>query len=263
MHEHRPSPPALDTSVFLRRGNAARKLTLRLVVRAPDDEPSAARRALCVFLRAVDAELFGPAAAGAPPVLASTAHLEEAGDLAVYSLEAAFPRTRPEAFAVLARLVERSVPRAVSLTIREHGPEAALVVRRFEPVETEATLADVPWRVVLPICGSPAVTVELAGEPDWHTLQLALERLEAWTDVVALGGFPGPGTHVFSRAVLRSKGRFAPRTVGLRLDELACAHEGVETLYQALLAVHERTPIESVSVTHGPGQARVEASART
>jgi hypothetical protein len=252
MHHDHPPTRALGTSILLRRGTTARRVTLRLAVRARDDQESAARHALSAFLRAVDAEVFGPAAPGTPPIGGTAAHLDRAGDLAVYSLEAAFPRTRPEAFAVLARLVQRSVPHAVALTVREEGPESALVVRRFEPVETDATLADVPWQILLPICGTPAVTVDFAEDPDWHSVHQALERLEAWIDVVALGGFPGAGAEPFSRGALRSWGRFGPRTVGLRLAELACAHQGVEALYQALLAVHERTPIASVSVTSGP-----------
>lgn len=252
MHDDRPPTRALDTSIFLRRGSTARRVTLRLAVRARDDQESAARHVLSAFLRAVDAEMFGPAAPGSVPVHGATVATERAGDLVVLSSQAAFPRMRPEGFAVLARLVEGSVPGAVALAVREEGPESSLVVRRFEPVEAESTLADVPWQILLPICGSPAVTVDFAEDPDWHSAHMALERLEAWIDVVRLGGFPGADAEPFSRGALRSWGRLGPRAVGLRLGELACAHHGVEALYQALVAVHELTPIASVSVTSGP-----------
>jgi hypothetical protein len=255
MNDNRPPPRALDTSILLRRGHVQRQMTLTLTVRCPEDEPRAAERALAAFLRAVDAELFGPPAPPGPPMLAHTVEHDRAGDVAVYKLRALFPRMPPEGFAVLARMVERSVPHAIALAIHEDAREAPLTLRRFEPRDTDVTLADVPWRVALPVSGPPGVAVEFAEEPGWHALHLVLERLEAWIDVVARGGFPGPGAEPFSRAVVQSKGQLTDRCMGLRLGELACAHDAVESLYQGLLSVHEHASIESVSVTSGPREA--------
>lgn len=244
-----PNVRAVETCVLLRRGRAGRRVTVTLVTRSSGEELGAPPGALSAFLRAVDAELFGPAG---PLVAATPVHVERSPGIVVHVLDTVFPKLRPDVFWVLVRMVERSVPEAVKLVIREEGPEAALVVRRLDPDhDTAATIADVEWKIVLPFSGPPAVTVEFQEDVPEAIASLALDRLTAWAEVVALGGFPGPGVERVSRARVRERGRLGPRSVGLKLDVLACAHEGVEVLFEGLCGVHERASIAAVSVTSG------------
>lgn len=251
-----PGFRAMDTTVRLRRGFAARTTRIRMVVPIGAADLSAPARVVAAFIRAVDAGLFGPTGT---PVATRSWRAEQDGGRSICTVEAAFPRMRPHAFAALARMVQASASEVTELSICELAPDATLVVRSFE-ADTEVTIVDAPWKIALPLAEPPGVLVELAGALSEDIAASLAVALHAWTEVVALGGFPGTGARELSSARLRDIKPVSDAAIAATFEHLICAHTGVEALFEALLSVHDRAPIARVAVALS-GRARA-ASAR-
>ncbi len=239
-----PSSGTMATVVRLRRGFIARTMNLSIAVAPEELDLPAARRVLSSFVRAVDAGMFGPVGGPVAAQPIRTVHQQTA---TIHVLEGAFPRLRPDAFGTLERMARASVSCGRRLEIRERAPETTLVVRGFER-DCEVTIPDVPWRISLPLAADPAVRVVFREAPNNDVAAATIEALCAWTDVVALGGFPGGDTRSSSKAKLREVGRTSEREIELRFEHFSCAHDGVEALFEMLCTVNEHASIEMVEV---------------
>lgn len=242
-----PVSGAMETLVRLRRGKAPRRVHIAIAVRSGDAEPGAACRAFDTFARFLDA-----ARCDNQRVRVGRATTEPHDDhgLLVEAWEATFPKTRPEAFAVLARLVRCSVPGARCLEIREHAPEPALVVRAFEP-DTEATLLDLPWQLAFAAAGEPAVRLVLSEPHGPDAAERARTALRLWADVLSLGGFPGGEGHLGSAGTVVDVEPAGERELVARLEGVRCGHDAWEALFEVLLPVHEHAAIEQLEIRAG------------
>lgn len=243
MFKTTPPIETMSTLVRLRRGRTPRRTSITLTVSKPSWDPADASRVFAVFTRAVDAGLFGSKGGS---VRTETLGITQAEHTVSTRWEALFPKLRSEAFGVLSRMMAASVPGARALEVREHGPETALVVHSLAP-EIEATLPDLPWTLRFTRASAPAVKIWLREPPSVQTLRQAEDILEAWADLIAMGGYPrsDSGTSAARRARLRS-----PREgeLHLELDYLSCSYDAYEALFEGLCRLGESAPLALVEV---------------
>jgi len=237
----------METFVRLRRGTIARTVSIALTTRLDGARPAAASRVFDAFTRGVDAWLTRP-----EKVRLTGATVDPHADhgLFVETWEAKFPRMAPSAFAMLARMAGASVPGARRLSIREHADVRTLVVRDlgFDP---EATILDVPWQFAFVRAAEPAVRIVFAEPISQDTVHRVAEVLQAWADVLALGGFPGASGQGASSGAVSAVDASAERELVLRFTRIACAYDAWEALFEALVPVDEQASIELVEIRGG------------
>lgn len=234
----------MDVIVRLRRGFIARNMIISVTAAGAQIDSMAVDRVLHAFVRAVNTGMFGP---GQPPVTITTTSVAQDQATRTSVLEGGFPRLRPDAFAVLPRMVRASVPGASRLEIRERGPHNVLLVRDFER-DCEVTIPEVPWQLSFPIGDTPGVLVTFREPIPKRVTAATITALQVWAEIVTLGGFPGEEERPSSSAKLDRIEQTTDRSVGLRFNHVSCAHEGVEVLFEMLCTVNETASIESVEV---------------
>ena len=242
-----PVPGPLETFVRLRRGAIARTVSIALTTCLDGAHPAAASRVFEAFTRAMDAWLTRPEKVR---LTGATVHPHPDHGLFVETWEAMFPRMPPGAFAMLARMAGASVPGARRLSIREHADERTLVVRDLE-FDPEATILDVPWQIAFVRAAEPAVRIVFVEPISADTVHRVAQVLQAWADVLALGGFPGANGHGASSGAVSAVDATAERELVLRFTGIACAYDAWEALFEALVPVAEQASIELVEIGGG------------
>ena len=247
MSRHTLPPRPMETIVRLRRGTIPRTVRIALTATLEGADPEVASRIFEVFTRGIDAGSIPP-----EKVLLSSATVtshEEHG-LFVETWEAAFPRMAPGGFEVLARMAASRVRGAQRLEIREDADERVLLVRSFERA-SDATILEVPWRIEIVAAAQAAVRIVFAEPITAATVERASVVLQAWADVLTLGGFPGSGAKATSTGLVSGVDATAERELVLRFTRLACGHDAWEALFEALLRVDEQATIELVEIRGG------------
>lgn len=230
-----PAFGTLEVVLGLRRGTAPRTVTITIEGRGEKADAAAASRVFDAFANFVDACRFLPGRVQI--VSAATDSSRSAG--IVESWTVAFPKMHPDAFAVLARMTERSVPGARRLVIREQAPDFTLLVRELE-TDAEATIADVPWEIAFTAARTPCVRLTLATPATPEISGTIARGVHAWAEVLGLGGFPG------AEGARCSKGRVDGVETGsewelvARLSDLACGYDAWEALFQVLSVAADR-----------------------
>jgi len=233
-------------------------VSIALTRRLDRAEPEASSRAFEVFARGIDA--------GASPrekvcLTSATVNAHEEHGLFVETWKGTFPRTSPGAFAVFARLAATSVPGAKRLEIWEHADERALVVRSFDR-DTEATIVDVPWHIAFVQAPQAAVRIVFVEPITATTADRAAVALQAWADVLALGGFPGIQGVAVSTGLLSGVDATAERELLLRFERLACGYDVWEALFEALVPVDQEASIERVEITESDARSGLPSAAQ-
>lgn len=205
--------------------------------------PVAVARVMASFASAAEACLFGTD----PTRVTAVVGEREQNGVSYAVWEARFPRMPPEAFGVLGRMARASIPGVRRFELAEHAPEPVLVVRSFDS-ETEATIADVAFRIGMTEGRAPRVRLVFHDAVTEAVLERARALLHTWADVVSLGGFHGPSGMPRSRAALLHVRRVHAQEVVATFDDLATAHEGIEALFQGLLRVDEIAAIALVEI---------------
>jgi len=242
-----PVPGPLETFVRLRRGVIARTVSIALTTRLDGAHPAAASRVFDAFTRGVDAWLTRPEKV---LLTGATVHPHADHGLSVETWEAKFPKMPPNAFAMLVRMAGASVPGARRLEIREHADVRTLVVRDLG-LDPEATILDVPWQLAFVRATLPAVRIVFAERISADTVARVAQVLQAWADVLALGGFPGAGGRGASSGAVSAVDAAAERELVLRFTQIACGYDAWEALFEALLPVDEEASIELVEIGGG------------
>lgn len=239
-----PPTPPLETSIRLRRGRPARKVSLTVTLRARDAPGDAVRRVVEVFSRFVEMACEG---AIAPKLGVPRRQDHTDSGLVIETWEATFPKMAPEDFAVLERLVRCSVPGGARLDLVERAPEHTLLVRTLGR-EDEATLLELPWELAFTAASEPGVLVTFAEPATDATAALAGAAFRAWADVLELGGFPGTEGRLGSGGRLLAVETAGTHGLRARLERVICGHGAWEALFQVLHRVHEAAVISRVEI---------------
>jgi len=226
-------------------------MTIALTTRLDGAHPAAASRVFEAFARGVDALLTRPEKVR---LTSATVNSHQDRGLFVETWEALFPRTPPSAFAMLARMAAASVPGATRLEIHERADVRTLLVRSLEP-DSEATILDVPWQIAFVGAPDSAVRIVFAEAMNAETVHGVAQVLQAWADVLALGGFPGGDGQPCSRGRVSGVDAAGERELVLRFDRITCGYDAWEALFEALAPVYEVAAIERVEIRGGEGPA--------
>lgn len=244
-----PVSGPLETLVRLRRGVIPRTVSIALTTRLDSAHPAAGSRVFEAFARGVDAWLTRPERVR---LTSATVEPHTQAGLFVETWQAGFPRMPPSAFAMLVRMVGASVPGARQLSIHEQADIRTLLVRDLE-LDSEATILDVPWQIAFVGADEPAVRIVFADPISSETIGRIAHVLQAWADVLALGGFPGahgcPRSHSHGRVSGVDAG--GDREIALRFSGMACGYDAWEALFEALAPVDEEASIQLVEI-RGP-----------
>lgn len=239
-----PGPGAMETIVRLRRGVTARTVCVTIVVHAEHWSALAIARVFGAFACGVEAGILTTERVELVPKDIQERH---EGPWSMVRWEVNLPKMAPDSVAVLARMVSASLPGARRFEVVERAPTPTLVVRTFED-DGNATIADVPWRIVLSKARAPAVHVVFHEPAMPGVLEQTVGTLRAWTALVELGGFRGPHGAATSRAAFARVRRTDLSELVAVFDFLSCAHEALEALFQALLPIDALAPIAMVEV---------------
>jgi len=222
-------------------------VSIALTTRLDGAHPAAGSRVFEAFTRGVDAWLTRP-----DKVRLTSATVQPHPDrgLFVETWDAMFPRTPPAAFAMLARMAAASVPGVRRLEIREHADVRALVVHDLD-LDPEATILDVPWQIAFVGASEPDVRIVFDGAMPAGTVHRIGQVLQAWADVLSLGGFPGADGEPCSGGAVSGVDATAERELVLRFSGIACGYDAWEALFEALSPVHDEAAIERVEIRGG------------
>jgi len=99
--------------------------------------------------------------------------------------------------------------------------------------------------------GEPIVRIVFVEPISADTVHRIAQVLQAWADVLGLGGFPGTGGRGASSGAVSAVDAAAERELVLRFTRIACAYDAWEALFEALVPVNEHATIELVEIRGG------------